>query len=387
MLPTEGRPGLAGLTGVGSLVQKFGAKIRRRAILDRAVRPARVVVVAESPRDALRFEHAGEQFTVEALVPESSVERLVDSILPRTGWLDEAGRDAGRFQPRLEKLGDELTAIVTAQMAWRPVPRHGGLEGCHDLATAHPAAGHDVEVEVAVFVQERQELHGRTVLRGVEDHVDAPHVVDAIGLDLRPWPRRRLGPHHRARDLQARPPPHALHRAQRTAQPLPGQDGMHPPVAIARVRVRQLQDRSLQLHRAWRGRQRRVVPRRAPEPEVATSLPPRTPLRGHHTAGRPAFLRRAYHFFPFTSLSTWICSAWSATSRFSRTFSSRSPRSCCSSLKSIPPYWRFHRWKVAALMFVSRHTLATVSPLSDRRRIATICSGVCLFPFGIWVLF
>jgi hypothetical protein len=33
-LQAEGRPGLAGLTGVGSLAQKFGAKIRRRAILD-----------------------------------------------------------------------------------------------------------------------------------------------------------------------------------------------------------------------------------------------------------------------------------------------------------------------------------------------------------------
>ena len=118
-LPTEGRPGLAGLTGVGSLAQKFSAKICRRAILNRAVRPARVVVVAESPRDALRFEHAGEQFTVEALVPESSVERLVDPILPRTGWLDEAGRDPGRFEPRLEKLGDKLGAVVAAQIAWR----------------------------------------------------------------------------------------------------------------------------------------------------------------------------------------------------------------------------------------------------------------------------
>ena len=144
---------MAGLTGVGSLAQKFGAIIRRRAILDRAVRPARVVVVAESPRDALRFEYAGEQFTVEALVPESTVERFVDAILPGARGIDEAGRDAGRFQPRLEKLGDELTAIVTAQMTWRPMPRHGRLEGRHDLAAAHPAARHDVEVVVAVFIQ------------------------------------------------------------------------------------------------------------------------------------------------------------------------------------------------------------------------------------------
>ena len=96
-LPTEGRPGLAGLTGVGSLAQKFGAIIRRRAIVDRAVRPARVVVVSERARDALRFEDAGEDFTVQAFVPEFSVERFVHAILPGTRRLDEAGRDPGGF--------------------------------------------------------------------------------------------------------------------------------------------------------------------------------------------------------------------------------------------------------------------------------------------------
>lgn len=59
------------------------------------------------------------------------------------------------------------------------------------------------EAVVAVFVQERQELHRRAVLRGVEDDVDAPRVVDAVGLDSRGGPRRALGPHRPAYDLQA----------------------------------------------------------------------------------------------------------------------------------------------------------------------------------------
>jgi len=188
-LQTEGRPGLAGLTGVWSLAEKFGVKIRRDAIFNRAVRPARVIVVAESPRDALRLENAGEQFTVEALVPAATIERFVHPILPRTAKRNEPGRDARLAQPRWEKLGDKLAAIVAVQMAGCPLPRDRRLEGRHDLATAQPAARHDVEVVVAAFSQERQELHGRAVLRGVEDHVDAPHVVNASGFDLRLRPR------------------------------------------------------------------------------------------------------------------------------------------------------------------------------------------------------
>jgi hypothetical protein len=96
----------------------------------------------------LRLEHAGEQFAIDALVAEPPVERLVDPILPRTAWFGEAGRDACGFQPRSEELGDKLAAIVTAQMAWRPMPRLSLLEGRHDLAAAHPAGAlHDVVVK------------------------------------------------------------------------------------------------------------------------------------------------------------------------------------------------------------------------------------------------
>ena len=63
-LQTEGRPGLAGLTRVGSLAQKFRAIICRRAVVDRAVRAAGVVIVAEGPGDTLSFKYAGEQFAI-----------------------------------------------------------------------------------------------------------------------------------------------------------------------------------------------------------------------------------------------------------------------------------------------------------------------------------
>ena len=42
-LQTEGRPGLAGLSGAWSLVQEFGAVFAGRAVIDRAVRTDEVV--------------------------------------------------------------------------------------------------------------------------------------------------------------------------------------------------------------------------------------------------------------------------------------------------------------------------------------------------------
>ena len=63
-LRTEGRPGSAGLTGVRGLAQKFRAIVGWRAVVDRAVRSDVVVVVAETPGDALGFEDVGQDFTV-----------------------------------------------------------------------------------------------------------------------------------------------------------------------------------------------------------------------------------------------------------------------------------------------------------------------------------
>jgi hypothetical protein len=54
-------------------------------------------------------------------------------------------------------------------------------------------------------------------------------------------------------------------------------------------------------------------------------------------------LGRRHHSFPSASLSTWMFSAWSATIRFSRRFSSSSALSRCSSAFPSPLYCRFQR--------------------------------------------
>ena len=63
------------------MAQKFRAIVGRRAVVDRTVRADVVVIVAETPGDALGLEDVGQQFTVQALIPKTAVEALVDSIL------------------------------------------------------------------------------------------------------------------------------------------------------------------------------------------------------------------------------------------------------------------------------------------------------------------
>ena len=72
-LPAEVRPGLTSLTSAGSLVEKLGAAFGRDFVVDGAVRPDLIVFVAESASEDLRFEHAAEQFAIEAFVAKAAV--------------------------------------------------------------------------------------------------------------------------------------------------------------------------------------------------------------------------------------------------------------------------------------------------------------------------
>ena len=57
-----------------------------------------------------------------------------------------------------------------------------------NVTGAKPTTGDDIQAVVAVLVDDRQELHRVAALGGVEDHVDAPDVVDRDGLHLRIGP-------------------------------------------------------------------------------------------------------------------------------------------------------------------------------------------------------
>ena len=143
-LQTEGRPGSAGLTGVWNLVQEFAAIFAGRTVVDRAVGTDVIVFIPEGPCDALGFEEIGEQFTVETFIAEAAIEAFVDSVLPGTAGLDEAGLDAGMGQPFLQEPGNDLRPIVASQVPGRAVKR--------DQAGQR---GNDVKVENCVRLRRR----------------------------------------------------------------------------------------------------------------------------------------------------------------------------------------------------------------------------------------
>ena len=80
-------------------------------------------------------------------------------------------------------------------------------------------------------------------------------------------------------------------------------------------------------------------------PSLTFAVPSRQVLIGEviMVTDGAAFLLRAYHFFEFTSLSTWMFKAWSATSDLSCRFSSWSSFILRASDSSIPSYLRRHR--------------------------------------------
>ena len=183
------------------------------------------------------------------------------------------------------------------------------------------AAGHDPEAVVAVLIEDRRELSPCCALGRVEDHVDAPDVVDcAVAFTFAQGRRRHfVGP---CRQVITGA------RCGASAAPCAG---------CSRVPCGAAYHAHAGSHNVDGARPARRPPRSAPSsarlaaprkpnwsvpaqdngtPGAANTCPPLPHLGG------VALLRRAYHFFEFTSFSTWMFRTWSATIRFKRAFSS-----------------------------------------------------------------
>jgi len=80
------------------------------------VRPDRVVVAPPVLDDDLGLAQGVEDFTVERLVAEASVEALDVAVLPRTAPLDIGSLGADSSDPSLDGLGDELRSIIRPHM-------------------------------------------------------------------------------------------------------------------------------------------------------------------------------------------------------------------------------------------------------------------------------
>ena len=82
--------------------------------VDAAVRPSMVVVHTPIVENESRFITTQEQLPLQQFIPKPAVERFHVAILPRTGLLNVERIDTGFAKPLLNRLGDELRAVVTA---------------------------------------------------------------------------------------------------------------------------------------------------------------------------------------------------------------------------------------------------------------------------------
>ena len=76
------------------------------------MRPDRVVVAPPALDDDLGLAESVEDFAVEQLVAQASVEALDVPVLPGAASLDVGGLGTDSRDPFLHRLGDELRSIV-----------------------------------------------------------------------------------------------------------------------------------------------------------------------------------------------------------------------------------------------------------------------------------
>ncbi len=81
-----------------------------------------ILVVVTTPvfDHDLRIDPILEPLQAQALVAELAVEALVGTVLPRLARIDVRGVDVRRQQPAQDRAGDELRAVVGAQVRGAP---------------------------------------------------------------------------------------------------------------------------------------------------------------------------------------------------------------------------------------------------------------------------
>jgi hypothetical protein len=130
----------------------------------------------------LGFLERVEGLHIQALIPQTSVEALALPILPGAARFNEQRLRALHFQPPLQAVGDELSAVVATEIHGNTVVLKQRLQRqSHILGperTLHP----DAQAFAREFVQHGQQpeatLRGQTVMHKVH----RPHVIRCSGL-------------------------------------------------------------------------------------------------------------------------------------------------------------------------------------------------------------
>src|SRR5438445_220747 len=178
-------------------------------------------------------------------------------------------------------------------------------------------------------------------------------------------------------DQQSRFPVHPIHPLVVHVHPFRFQLQLQPPVSPPRLLSRRFHQPPAQRFI--------VPPAHIPATRLRHSHQPADPPLAHQKMlPQPVhFLPPLYELHPFFSITAFSMSLSrlrSATSFFSRPFSSSSCRNRCASPTLIPPYLAFHAYTVCLLTPSSRPTSAALLP-------ASICFNAPIISTSLYFLF
>lgn len=167
-------------------------------ILQLAVRPLVIVVVAKRADPDACFSHRGEDMQVQALVTHRAIETLILAILPGLARLDILCLHATLCQPSLHGCRHKLCPIVAAQMRGRAMQRNQHREHT-DHALGRRCHGHIQRQSLArEFVDHGQDSQRGIIGQGILHKITGPDMAH-IGRLHALWAQSpRAFPHHAA---------------------------------------------------------------------------------------------------------------------------------------------------------------------------------------------
>src|SRR5664280_477313 len=178
------------------------------------MRPQAVVEPPPARDDDLRLLERVEELTVQQFVTQLAVERFDVAVLPGAAGLDEQGGDPEVTEPFAHRLGDELRAVVGADVLGDAVLEEEVSERPEHVVSGHAALHADREALARVLVDHGEQAQLAAIVGGLGHEVVGPHVVTVLG------PQTDAGtivqPEAAAlgltlRHLEALGPPDALH--------------------------------------------------------------------------------------------------------------------------------------------------------------------------------
>ena len=322
-----------------------GGKLRRGLVAQRTVRPPVVVLQSPGVGQVPGLGKVRELFSVGQLVSQAAVERFGVAVLPGRAWLDVQRLHARMGQPPPNRLGDELRPVVAADVLRHATDAEQLRQHVDHLLGRDAAIHLQRQAFPGVLVHDRQPLQRPAVGGPIVDEVPGPHVVlvlrlstNATVLAMAQTPSFSLFLWHFQPFLNPKPiDPFPIHTPARSSQQRPD-----PSIAVAGMLAHQGQHLGNQAFLLL------VRPTACTAGSIETDQRPARPTLGHaqlplNVRDRRSTADRAQKFPWSASLRIALSSSASASSFFSRLFSSSRCFSRLASSAFIPPYWARQR--------------------------------------------